>query len=76
MHVVGNYKMACSSSNNSNIRLKRRLCNCGITAARHTVKSNQNGNKGRVLVRNTAITSSLQMIMMTTRSSILHLVHL
>ncbi|THG20087.1 hypothetical protein TEA_011066 [Camellia sinensis var. sinensis] len=42
------YKMACSSSNNSNIRLKRRLCDCGITAARHTVKSNQNGNKGRV----------------------------
>ncbi|XP_028059591.1 uncharacterized protein LOC114263290 [Camellia sinensis] len=46
--LYADYKMACSSSNNSNIRLKRRLCDCGITAARHTVKSNQNGNKGRV----------------------------
>ncbi|KAL7211015.1 hypothetical protein ACSBR2_013997 [Camellia fascicularis] len=31
------YKMACSSSNNSNIRLKPKLCNCGRTAAMHII---------------------------------------
>ncbi|KAL7162542.1 hypothetical protein ACSBR2_042937 [Camellia fascicularis] len=42
------YKMASSSSNNSNVRLKPRLCDCGRTAAMHIVRTNQNGNKGRV----------------------------
>ncbi|CAL5418952.1 unnamed protein product [Camellia sinensis] len=66
------YKMASSSSNNSNIRLKPRLCDCGRTAAMHIVRTNQNGIKGtlcvhrNILVKNTAITSSSQMIMMTT----------
>ncbi|KAL7186388.1 hypothetical protein ACSBR2_028185 [Camellia fascicularis] len=40
--------MASSSSNNSNIRLNPRLCDCGRTAAIHIVRTNQNGNKGRV----------------------------
>ncbi|KAL7178198.1 hypothetical protein ACSBR2_031365 [Camellia fascicularis] len=40
--------MASSSSNNSNIRLKPRLCDCGRTAAMHIVRTKQNGNKGRV----------------------------
>ncbi|CAL5330324.1 unnamed protein product [Camellia sinensis] len=40
--------MASSSSNNSNIRLKPRLCDCGRTAAMHIVRTNQNRNKGRV----------------------------
>ncbi|THG13469.1 hypothetical protein TEA_016753 [Camellia sinensis var. sinensis] len=31
------YKMASSSSNNSNIRLKPRLCDCGRTAAIHII---------------------------------------
>ncbi|THF99111.1 hypothetical protein TEA_027858 [Camellia sinensis var. sinensis] len=43
-----NYKMASSSSNNSNIRLKPRLCDCGRTTAIHIVRTNQNGNKGRI----------------------------
>ncbi|KAL7208621.1 hypothetical protein ACSBR1_030370 [Camellia fascicularis] len=40
--------MASSSSNNSNIRLNPRLCDCGRTAAIHIVRTNQNGNKGRM----------------------------
>ncbi|KAL7202839.1 hypothetical protein ACSBR1_034329 [Camellia fascicularis] len=40
--------MASSSSNNSNKRLKPRLCDCGRTAAMHIVRTNQNGNKGCV----------------------------
>ncbi|KAL7207826.1 hypothetical protein ACSBR1_029721 [Camellia fascicularis] len=40
--------MASSSTNNSNIRLKSRLCNCGRTAAIHIVRTNENGNKGRL----------------------------
>ncbi|CAL5365540.1 unnamed protein product [Camellia sinensis] len=47
-HNKRNYKMACSSSNNSNIRLKPRLCDCGRTTAMHIVRTNQNGNKGRI----------------------------
>ncbi|KAL7255180.1 hypothetical protein ACSBR1_009359 [Camellia fascicularis] len=46
--LYADYKMACSSSNNINIRLKSRLCDCGRTAAMHIVRTNQNGNKGRV----------------------------
>ena len=41
-------KMASSSSNNSNIRLNPRLCDCGRTAAIHIVRTNQNEYKGRV----------------------------
>ncbi|XP_028069885.1 DNA topoisomerase 3-alpha-like [Camellia sinensis] len=40
--------MASSSTNNSNIRLKPRLCNCGRTATIHIVRTNDNGNKGRL----------------------------
>ncbi|KAL7182887.1 hypothetical protein ACSBR1_041545 [Camellia fascicularis] len=40
--------MASSSSNNRNIRLKPRLCNCGRTAVVHIVRTNENGNEGRV----------------------------
>ncbi|XP_028106479.1 uncharacterized protein LOC114305568 [Camellia sinensis] len=40
--------MASSSNDNSNIRLKPRMCNCGRTAAIHIVKTNENGNKGRL----------------------------
>ncbi|XP_028060742.1 uncharacterized protein LOC114264328 [Camellia sinensis] len=45
---IQDYKMASSSSNNSNIRLKPRLCDCGRTTAMHIVRTNQNGNKGLV----------------------------
>ncbi|CAL5356052.1 unnamed protein product [Camellia sinensis] len=41
-------KMASSSTNNRNIRLKPRLCNCGRTAAVHIARTNENGNEGRV----------------------------
>ncbi|CAL5359130.1 unnamed protein product [Camellia sinensis] len=37
-----------SSSNISNIRLQPRLCNCGRTAAIRIVKTNENGNEGRL----------------------------
>ncbi|XP_028082493.1 uncharacterized protein LOC114283821 [Camellia sinensis] len=37
-----------SSSNISNIRLQSRLCNCGGTAAIRIVKTNENGNEGRL----------------------------
>ncbi|CAL5401620.1 unnamed protein product [Camellia sinensis] len=40
--------MASSSTNNRNIRLKRRLCNCGRTASMHVIRTNENGNEGRV----------------------------
>ncbi|CAL5340569.1 uncharacterized protein LOC114267982 [Camellia sinensis] len=37
-----------SSSNISNIRLQSRLCYCGRTAAIRIVKTNENGNEGRL----------------------------
>ncbi|CAL5351312.1 unnamed protein product [Camellia sinensis] len=37
-----------SSSNISDIRLQPRLCNCGRTAALRIVKTNENGNEGRM----------------------------
>ncbi|CAL5349948.1 unnamed protein product [Camellia sinensis] len=37
-----------SSSNISNIRLQPRVCNCGRTAAIRIVKTNENGNEGRL----------------------------
>ncbi|KAL7217364.1 hypothetical protein ACSBR1_029125 [Camellia fascicularis] len=40
--------MASSSSNNRNIQLKPRLCNCGRTAAVHIVRTNENRNEGCV----------------------------
>ncbi|GMP35348.1 hypothetical protein CsSME_00007818 [Camellia sinensis var. sinensis] len=40
--------MASSSTNNSNIRLKPRLCDCGRTAAMYIVRTNDNGNQGRL----------------------------
>ncbi|KAL7230837.1 hypothetical protein ACSBR2_009173 [Camellia fascicularis] len=46
--LYADYKMACSSSNNSNIRLKPRLCDCRRTATMHIVRINQNENKRRV----------------------------
>ncbi|KAL7224131.1 hypothetical protein ACSBR1_025567 [Camellia fascicularis] len=41
-------KMAFSSTNNSNIRLRPRICDCGKTAAMYIVRTNENGNQGRV----------------------------
>ncbi|KAL7224783.1 hypothetical protein ACSBR1_026129 [Camellia fascicularis] len=38
-----------SSSNNSNIRLQPRLCNCGRTAAIYIVRTNENRNQGHLL---------------------------
>ncbi|KAL7193304.1 hypothetical protein ACSBR2_025001 [Camellia fascicularis] len=40
--------MAFSSTNNSNIRLRPRICDCGKTAAMYIVRTNENGNQGRV----------------------------
>ncbi|CAL5427046.1 unnamed protein product [Camellia sinensis] len=40
--------MASSSTNNSNIRLKLRLCDCGRTAMMYIVRMNENGNQGRL----------------------------
>ncbi|CAL5353331.1 unnamed protein product [Camellia sinensis] len=40
--------MASSSTNNSNIRLKPRLCDCGRTAMMYIVRTNENGNQGRL----------------------------
>ncbi|KAL7183717.1 hypothetical protein ACSBR2_025992 [Camellia fascicularis] len=40
--------MASSSTNNSNIRLKSRLCNCGRTTAIYIVRTNENRNQGRL----------------------------
>ncbi|KAL7189042.1 hypothetical protein ACSBR1_038836 [Camellia fascicularis] len=40
--------MASSSTNNSNIRLKPRLCDYGRTASMYIVRINENGNQGRV----------------------------
>ncbi|KAL7176107.1 hypothetical protein ACSBR2_029639 [Camellia fascicularis] len=40
--------MASSSTNNSNIRLKSRLCDCGRTAALYIVRTNENGNQGHL----------------------------
>ncbi|XP_028099699.1 uncharacterized protein LOC114299208 [Camellia sinensis] len=40
--------MASSSTNNRNIRLKPRLCDCGETASMYIVQTNENGNQGRV----------------------------
>ncbi|CAL5403064.1 unnamed protein product [Camellia sinensis] len=37
-----------SSSNISDMRLVLRLCNCGRTAAIHIVRTNENGNEGRL----------------------------
>ncbi|XP_028102504.1 ERI1 exoribonuclease 2-like [Camellia sinensis] len=37
-----------SSSNISDMRLVPRLCNCGRTAAIHIVRTNENGNEGRL----------------------------
>ncbi|KAL7205696.1 hypothetical protein ACSBR2_018594 [Camellia fascicularis] len=39
--------MASSSTNNSNIRLKPRLCNCGRTTAIYIVRTNENQNQWR-----------------------------
>ncbi|XP_028068799.1 uncharacterized protein LOC114271374 [Camellia sinensis] len=38
--------MASSSTNNSNIILKPRLCDCGRTATMYIVRTNDNGNHG------------------------------
>ncbi|CAL5334613.1 unnamed protein product [Camellia sinensis] len=40
--------MASSSTNNRNIILKPRLCNCGRTTSMHIVRTNENGNEGCV----------------------------
>ncbi|KAL7231907.1 hypothetical protein ACSBR2_010017 [Camellia fascicularis] len=40
--------MASSSINNTNLRLKPRFCNCGRTASVRIVRTNANGNEGRV----------------------------
>ncbi|KAL7206620.1 hypothetical protein ACSBR2_019355 [Camellia fascicularis] len=40
--------MASSSTNNSNIRLKPRLCACGRTVAMYIIRTNENGNQGRL----------------------------
>ncbi|KAL7231295.1 hypothetical protein ACSBR2_009542 [Camellia fascicularis] len=40
--------MASSSTNNSNIRLKPRLCNCGRTTTIYIVRTNENGNQERL----------------------------
>ncbi|KAL7233113.1 hypothetical protein ACSBR1_016863 [Camellia fascicularis] len=40
--------MASSSTNNSNIRLKPRLCDCGRTTSMYIVRTNENGNQGRL----------------------------
>ncbi|CAL5378314.1 unnamed protein product [Camellia sinensis] len=37
-----------SATNNSNIRLKPRLCNCGRTAAICIVRTNDHGNQGHL----------------------------
>ncbi|KAF5960919.1 hypothetical protein HYC85_002128 [Camellia sinensis] len=42
------FKMASSSTNNSNIRLKLRLCNCGRIAAIDIVRTNENENQGHL----------------------------
>ncbi|KAL7218210.1 hypothetical protein ACSBR2_011479 [Camellia fascicularis] len=39
-------KMAYSSTNNSNIRLKPRMCDCGATM--YIVQTNENGNQGHL----------------------------
>ncbi|CAL5388230.1 unnamed protein product [Camellia sinensis] len=41
-------KMASSSTNNTNIRLKPRFCNCRRTASIRIVRTNENGNERRV----------------------------
>ncbi|CAL5366246.1 unnamed protein product [Camellia sinensis] len=41
-------KMASSSIDNTNLRLKQRFCNCGRIASMRIVRTNANGNKGRV----------------------------
>ncbi|KAL7201620.1 hypothetical protein ACSBR1_033339 [Camellia fascicularis] len=40
--------MASSSTNNSNIRLKPRICDCERTAAMYIVRTNENGNQGHL----------------------------
>ncbi|CAL5414503.1 unnamed protein product [Camellia sinensis] len=40
--------MASFSTNNRNIRLKPRLCDCGRTASMYIVRTNENGNQRRV----------------------------
>ncbi|XP_028094244.1 uncharacterized protein LOC114294321 [Camellia sinensis] len=40
--------MASSSTNGMRIRLKPRFCYCGRTASVHIVRTNENGNEGRV----------------------------
>ncbi|THG07988.1 hypothetical protein TEA_020059 [Camellia sinensis var. sinensis] len=40
--------MASSSIDNTNLRLKPRFCNCGRIASVRIVRTNANGNKGRV----------------------------
>ncbi|CAL5411327.1 unnamed protein product [Camellia sinensis] len=44
----GKKKMASSSIDNTNLRLKQRFCNCGRIASMRIVRTNANGNKGRV----------------------------
>ncbi|CAL5371708.1 unnamed protein product [Camellia sinensis] len=41
-------KMASSSIDNTNLRLKQRFCTCGRIASMRIVRTNANGNKGRV----------------------------
>ncbi|CAL5390509.1 unnamed protein product [Camellia sinensis] len=41
-------KMASSSTNNSNIRLRPRMCDRGKAAAINIVQTNENGNQGRL----------------------------
>ncbi|CAL5367194.1 unnamed protein product [Camellia sinensis] len=40
--------MASNSTNNIDMRLKPRYCNCGRVASMRIVQSNDNGNQGRV----------------------------
>ncbi|KAL7195938.1 hypothetical protein ACSBR1_036043 [Camellia fascicularis] len=40
--------MASSSSNNSNIRLKPRICDCGRTTTMYIIRTNENGNQGHL----------------------------
>ncbi|CAL5425274.1 unnamed protein product [Camellia sinensis] len=48
-HSEFEYKqMASSSTNNTNLKLKPRFCNCGRTASVRIVRTNANGNEGRV----------------------------
>ncbi|CAL5326174.1 unnamed protein product [Camellia sinensis] len=47
-HCTAEKKMASSSIDNTNLRLKQRFCTCGRIASMRIVRTNANGNKGRV----------------------------